>query len=174
MLTGASTLADPTPLQPVDSAINILSVAVTGSIEQFCLENPPTCAVDGSPRALPRRPRVGELTRFNRTRATDGAAYESRVLQGIWAAAPYLHNGSVSTLAQLLTPPAQRVSSFAVGPNYDQQNIGLATTQTTFDYVYEATGCDDLNSGNSNCGHAYGTTLSASSKAALLEYLKTL
>ena len=36
--------------------------------------------------------------------------------QGIWAAAPYLHNGSVPTLAQLLTPAAQRVQTFAVGP----------------------------------------------------------
>ncbi|WP_349770486.1 hypothetical protein [Bradyrhizobium barranii] len=31
-------------------------------------------------------------------------AYEARVLQGIWAAAPYLHNGSVPTLAELLKP----------------------------------------------------------------------
>ena len=37
-----------------------------------------------------------------------------------------------------------------------------------------ATGCDDLNSGNSNCGHEYGTTLSAANKRALLEYLKAL
>ena len=84
------------------------------------------------------------------------------MLQGIWAAAPYLHNGSVPTLAQLLTPAAQRVKSFAVGSNYDQVNIGLATTQTQFNYVFQATGCANLNSGNSNCGHAYGTTLSAS------------
>ena len=103
-----------------------------------------------------------------------GAAYESRVLQGIWAAAPYLHNGSVPTLAQLLTPSAQRVKTFPVGPNYDQVNIGLAATQTQFGYVFQATGCDDRNSGNSNCGHEYGTTLPAWAKAALLEYLKTL
>ena len=96
------------------------------------------------------------------------------MLQGIWAAAPYLHNGSVPTLAQLLTPAAQRVTSFKVGSNYDQVNIGLAITQTQFNYTYAATGCGKLNSGNSNCGHEYGTTLSASDKTALLEYLKTL
>jgi hypothetical protein len=101
-------------------------------------------------------------------------AYESRVLQGIWAAAPYLHNGSVPTLAQLLTPAAQRVTSFPVGPAYDQVNIRLAATQPGSAYTFQATGCDDLNSGNSNCGHEYGTTLSAANKLALLEYLKTL
>ena len=101
-------------------------------------------------------------------------AYKARPLDGIWAASPYLHNGSVPTLAQLLTPAAQRVTSFQVGSNYDQVNIGLATTQTQFNYTYVTTGCSNLNSGNSNCGHEYGTTLSASDKAALLEYLKTL
>ena len=37
-----------------------------------------------------------------------------------------------------------------------------------------ATGCDDLNSDNSNCGHEYETALSAANKRALLEYLKAL
>jgi hypothetical protein len=50
----------------------------------------------------------------------------------------------------------------------------LAATQTQFGYTFQATGCDDLDSGNSNCGHEYGTTLSESDKRALLEYLKTL
>lgn len=173
VMNGAYTAADRTPIKPVDSAIDILGMAVAGSIEQYCLENPVTCLVDGSTLGLPQRPRVGGLKDLYEVSAASGA-YESRVLQGIWAAAPYLHNGSVPTLAQLLTPAAQRVTSFQVGSNYDQVNIGLATTQTQFNYTYVTTGCSNLNSGNSNCGHEYGTTLSASDKAALLEYLKTL
>ena len=51
------------------------------------------------------------------------------------------------TLAQLLTPAAQRVQTSAVGPEYDQVNIGLAATQTQFGYTFQATGCDDLDSG---------------------------
>src|SRR5262249_5549378 len=43
------------------------------------------------------------------------AAYESRVLHGIWATAPYLHNGSVPNLAELLLPPERRSPSFMVG-----------------------------------------------------------
>jgi hypothetical protein len=42
--------------------------------------------------------------------------YEAGVMEGIWAAAPYLHNGSVPTLAQLLKPAADRVASFNVEP----------------------------------------------------------
>lgn len=101
-------------------------------------------------------------------------AYESRVLQGIWAAAPYLHNGSVASLAELLKPSAQRQQRFAVGPDYDLASIGLASTQAQTGYMRETTGCDDLNSGNSRCGHEFGTGLLDSEKKALLEYLKTL
>lgn len=101
-------------------------------------------------------------------------AYESRVMQGIWAAAPYLHNGSVPTLAELLKPAAQRVRQFKIGPAYDIVNVGLAVEQPQFNYTVTTTGCGDLNSGNSNCGHEFGTHLSDPEKKALLEYLKTL
>jgi hypothetical protein len=101
-------------------------------------------------------------------------AYESRVLQGIWAAAPYLHNGSVASLAELLKPASQRQQRFMVGPDYDLDNIGLASNQVQSGNVRETTGCDDLNSGNSRCGHEFGTSLPDVEKKALLEYLKTL
>jgi hypothetical protein len=104
-------------------------------------------------------------------------AYESRVRAGIWAAAPYLHNGSVRSLADLLKPSSERASEFKIGPNYDTANIGLAVDQTRFDYVLKTTDCSAISSGSSRCGHegpSYGTTLSPDEKAALLEYLKTL
>jgi hypothetical protein len=101
-------------------------------------------------------------------------AYESRVMRGIWAAAPYLHSGSVPTLAKLLKPAADRVRQFKVGPAYDTVNVGLAAEQTGFNGTISTTDCSDLNSGNSNCGHPYGTHLSDGEKKALLEYLKTL
>ena len=100
--------------------------------------------------------------------------YESRVLQGIWAAAPFLHNGSVPSLNELLKPAAERVAEFRVGPSYDIENIGLAVNQTKFDYVFKTTDCNNRSSGNSRCGHEYGTSFSSSEKRALLEYLKQL
>lgn len=103
-------------------------------------------------------------------------AYESRVLQGIWAAAPYLHNGSVPTLADLLEPVEKRPVKFRVGPNYDPEKVGLAAEQSRFDYVLKTTDCEGPNiaSGSSRCGHEFGTQLSPHEKAALLEYLKVL
>ena len=102
--------------------------------------------------------------------------YEARVLDGIWAAAPYLHNGSVPTLADLLKPAAERAVKFKVGPAYDTTNIGLAVDQPQSSFELETTGCPDLdpNSGNSRCGHEFGVNLSNDEKKALLEYLKTL
>ncbi|WP_197737382.1 di-heme-cytochrome C peroxidase [Methylomonas rhizoryzae] len=101
-------------------------------------------------------------------------AYESRVMQGIWAAAPYLHNGSVPTLQDLLKPVAERPAQFKVGPAYDISKVGLAAEQSQFDYTYKTTDCNDRLSGNSRCGHEFGTKLNDQEKAALLEYLKIL
>lgn len=98
--------------------------------------------------------------------------YEARVLDGIWAAAPYLHNGSVATLADLLTPSQDRPRSFAIGPNYDPVKVGLDSDQDESAFVLTTTGCEDRRSGRSRCGHEYGTTLPTRDKKALLEYLK--
>jgi hypothetical protein len=101
-------------------------------------------------------------------------SYEARVMHGIWAAAPYLHNGSVPTLAELLKPAAERVKQFKIGNAYDNVNVGLAVEQTQFNATLTTTDCSDLNSGNSRCGHEFGTKLPDADKKALLEYLKTL
>jgi hypothetical protein len=107
--------------------------------------------------------------------ASPTPAYETRVLQGIWAAAPYLHNGSVPSLTELLKPAVQRVKSFQVGPNYDISNVGLSPNQQGGQSsVTVTTDCLNRNSGNSNCGHEFGTYLSPPEKEALIEYLKTL
>src|SRR6267143_530579 len=101
-------------------------------------------------------------------------SYEARVMHGIWAAAPYLHNGSVPTLAELLKPPTERIKQFKIGNAYDNVNVGLAVEQTQFNTTMTTTDCGDLNSGNSRCGHEFGTKLPETEKKALLEYLKTL
>jgi len=169
------------PLKQVDTAFNVLSVTVIGSILQYFA--PITMEVEGQLDAKgkllsPFRSETESLKgAYNRPAAKSAGppyAYESRVLEGIWAAAPYLHNGSVPTLAELLKPAAERVGSFKIGPSYDLVNIGLAAEQTKFDYTLKTTDCSDRDSGNSRCGHEYGTKLSPDEKTALLEYLKTL
>lgn len=170
------------PLKPVDTAFNVLGASVLGSILQHyvpVLLKTEDQAMAKSSQSLLTPETESLKDAFsarikNAKEAAPSYAYESRVLEGIWAAAPYLHNGSVPTLAELLKPAAERVSSFKVGPAYDLDNVGLATNQTKFDYTLQTTDCSDRDSGNSRCGHEFGTTLSPDEKKALLEYLKTL
>ena len=171
-------------LKPVDTAFNVLRIAVIGAIVQYKL---PLVSPELQGRAAttalksPLTPETEALKgAFNPPGPTaalvagGGIAYESRVLEGIWATAPYLHNGSVPTLAMLLKPVKDRPSEFAIGPAYDLENLGLATVQTKFNYKLKTTDCTDRNSGNSRCGHEWGTELTAAEKQALLEYLKVL
>ncbi len=102
--------------------------------------------------------------------------YMARALWGIWATAPYLHNGSVPTLYHVLHPD-QRPQKFVVGNReYDAEKVGYVSTApaTPMANLWEF---DTTQAGNSNIGHAgerFGTTLPEEQKAALLEYLKTL
>lgn len=59
-----------------------------------------------------------------------GLVYKARPLNGIWATAPYLHNGSVPNLWQLLQKPAERVTRFWVGSRqFDPINVGFITNE---------------------------------------------
>ncbi len=164
-------------LNPTDKAFKVLSLSVLGAILQHSIPiGLKAKSLDDAERARSLfRPETEDLKGAFRTpRAAAPVAYESRVLEGIWAAAPYLHNGSVPTLAELLKPVAERVTAFKIGPAYDPVNIGLAIDQTKFNYTLETTDCSDRNSGDSRCGHEFGTELSPDEKKAMLEYLKTL
>jgi hypothetical protein len=100
-------------------------------------------------------------------RATLG--YANRSLRGIWATAPYLHNGSVPTLADLLDLES-RPATFPVGRRaFDTQKVGLLIDTrpgpvATF---------DTSKPGNSNAGHPFGSKLTSDEKGELVEYLKT-
>jgi hypothetical protein len=102
--------------------------------------------------------------------------YMARALWGIWATAPYLHNGSVPTLYHLLHPD-ERPQKFILGNReYDPAKLGFETAAppTPAPNIWEY---DTTQPGNSNIGHAgerFGTTLPEEQKSALLEYLKTL
>jgi hypothetical protein len=86
---------------------------------------------------------------------------------------PYLHNGSVPNLRDLLEPDAQRTKVFYRGYDvYDPANVGFVTQGPGAES--EGWKEDTAVRGNGNQGHEYGIDLSADDKAALLEYLKTL
>ncbi len=98
--------------------------------------------------------------------------YVAQFLDGIWLRAPYLHNGSVPTLYDLLLPPERRPKAFYRGYNvYDPVKVGFVTVSD------EARAAGTLHEtrlrANSAQGHDFGTHLSESQRLALLEYLKT-
>jgi mono/diheme cytochrome c family protein len=102
-----------------------------------------------------------------------GGGYVSVPLEGLWLRGPYLHNGSVPTLADLLRPPAERPQHFWRGYDViDPDRVGFVTggpeAQRSGSYF------DTTLPGNSAAGHTYGTTLPEDKKRALLEYMKTL
>ncbi len=134
--------------------------------------------------------------RFRHFRKTIG--YAMAPLDGIWLRAPYLHNGSVPSMAQLLTPPDQRTKAFWRGTTtYNADAMGfvwktedLIEDDWTQAFCHLTDGtelaycaakppknngmCDQgVCPGNGNQGHDYGTDLSALQKKALIEYLKT-
>jgi mono/diheme cytochrome c family protein len=114
----------------------------------------------------------GEDQRFRHFQKTNG--YANMPLDGVWLRAPYLHNGSVPTLRDLLEPPAKRPKEFYRGYDvFDPDKVGFVSN------VEEEKGkhyfkLDITLPGNSNSGHLYGTNLRAKDKEALVEYLKEL
>jgi mono/diheme cytochrome c family protein len=99
--------------------------------------------------------------------------YVAQYLDGIWLRAPYLHNGSVPTLHDLLTPPGARPKIFWRGYDvYDPVNVGFISQGAAAQHA--GTKYDTTARSNSNRGHDFGTALPASDKDALVEYLKTL
>lgn len=133
-----------------------------------------------------------------------GQAYTPRMLAGIWATAPYLHNGSVQNLAGLLTPPDQRPRFFFLGPaTYDEETLGfdpdpiqnrklsrgerwanasfgrrlinIGQSDEVAKCKMNLPGCFDSNEkGNGHLGHNIGTNLSSQDKRSLVEFMKVL
>ncbi|MFN3232342.1 MAG: c-type cytochrome [Alphaproteobacteria bacterium] len=99
--------------------------------------------------------------------------YVARPLTGVWLLAPYLHNGSVPTLDDLLSPPGERPKVFYRGYDLvDLDKVGFVSSgpeaaETGFRF-------DTAEKGNGNSGHEWGTTLAPDEKSALIEYLKGL
>jgi hypothetical protein len=131
----------------------------------------------------PNRARFFDRTQAERTNAwlgrlkvrgytPDTSAYRSTgqyrapELDAAWARAPYLHNGSVRTMWDLLQPPARRPVTFRRGSRvFDASTLGFADDGV---FVF-----DTRISGNSNAGHDYGTDLGDEAKRDLIEFLKT-
>lgn len=118
-------------------------------------------------------------------------SYKARPLNGIWATAPYLHNGSVPTLYDLLLPSDMQVSThhpvpasdkyrpnvFGVGSReYDAEKGGFVSDPDANPFVFRTrTEAGEPIPGNYNSGHDYGNAdFTEKDRKDLVEYLKTL
>lgn len=119
----------------------------------------------------PESYQVGRLPTVWKTPKSN--AFAAKPLYGIWATGPFLHNGSVQSVRQLLTPPAQRIKEFWVGSTIlDTANLGFIDEQMWFSTKL-VTSCDKGCRGNSNSGHDFGTGLKSEEKDQLIEFLKS-
>jgi hypothetical protein len=110
----------------------------------------------------------------------DSPGYLAPPLDGIWASAPYFHNGSVPTLWHVLHPEARPVVWRRSEDGYDTQRVGLEVTELP-DVPAEAGTprtrrrfFDTRQFGKSAAGHEFPSALTEEEKRAVLEYLKTL
>jgi hypothetical protein len=112
-----------------------------------------------------------------RSHMEETSGYVAPPLDGVWATAPYLHNGSVPTLDALLNP-SKRPKYFRRGRDsreYDLERVGWKYPVVTPPYDGSARDVYDTTKfGCGNGGHEFGLELSDEERPAVLEYLKTL
>ena len=119
---------------------------------------------DREPVQVPMTPEALEAT----IKALSG--YKTQPLAGVWSTAPYLHNGSVSSLYELLLPAERRAKTFFVGNReFDPRAVGYQSAEAPNLFRF-----DTSIPGNSNVGHEFGTKLTDEERWDLVEYLKTL
>jgi hypothetical protein len=101
------------------------------------------------------------------------ARYRARPNNGIWATGPFLHNGSVPTLAELLEH--RRVPVFRIeSRQFDPVDVGVKFTPVAACAPGDGWCVDTRVPGNGNTGHRFGVHLDPGEKRALIEYMKTL
>lgn len=113
-------------------------------------------------------------------RAAPARGYIAPPLDGVWATAPYLHNGSVPDIATLLTSETRprywrhrdnprSYDPKTLGWRYEVLSHGKSSKPDADSRIYDTT-----LTGYGNEGHTYGDTLTGSERQAVIEYLKTL
>lgn len=183
-----------------DRVISLLSVTVTraikGKLKDMAIaalrypaarlaDVPPRTPLQPPPATVSADPFPGLPAQYRQcvSRGWQGPGdailgYKARPLTGIWATAPYLHNGSVPTLYDLLLPPEQRPRLFWLGTRqYDSARVGFQTAQSpenSFPFrTHDAQG--RVIWGNFNGGHDYGNArFSDQDRRDLVEYMKGL
>jgi len=179
-----------TPLGDIEPSATVLETVVKGELaaqKPQLVQAAAKAVFNAAPRRRPEPPTTGfidpEADRARRlqiciTDVSPILGYKARPLTGIWATAPYLHNGSVPTLYDLLLPPAERPRQFYLGTRkFDADRVGYLTAEAA-DNSFEFNTHDRQGKpipGNDNAGHDYGNAdLGKEDRWALVAYLKSL
>jgi hypothetical protein len=106
-------------------------------------------------------------------------SYKAGPRDGVWATPPFLHNGSVPSLYDLLLPAAERPTRFTIGRDFDPVKVGVDTTGASGSFEFDTTRI-----GNSNLGHSFqdgprgagtvGRLLTDDERWAIVEYMKSI
>jgi hypothetical protein len=125
-----------------------------------------------------------ELLDYNGYRELPGPpppvdSWKAAPRDGVWATGPFLHNGSVPNLYEMLIPAKQRSKKFYVGREFDPDKVGIDTSGKSGMFLF-----DTSLIGNSNAGHSFengargngviGPLLTDPQRWALVEYLKSI
>ena len=106
------------------------------------------------------------------------SSYKANPAEGMWASPPYLHNGSVPNLYELLSPAKERSKTFFIGRDFDPVKVGVDTSGASGKFLF-----DTSLFGNSNIGHSFengsgpgviGPLLTEEERWALIEYVKSI
>ena len=104
--------------------------------------------------------------------------YKANPAEGMWSAPPFLHNGAVPNLYELLLPASERSKTFLIGREFDPIKVGIDTSGDSGTFLF-----DTSLVGNSNSGHSFengsgrgiiGRLLSDDERWALIEYMKSI
>lgn len=108
-----------------------------------------------------------------------GDVFKAGPRDGVWATGPFLHNGSVPNLYEMLIPASERSKTFYIGREFDPVKVGVDTTKRPGSFLF-----DTSLLGNSNSGHSFesaprtrgviGRLLTDAERWAIVEYLKSI
>ena len=112
-------------------------------------------------------------------RPSEVPRYKAAPREGVWATPPFMHNGSVPNLYEMLVPAAQRTKKFYLGRDFDPVKVGVDTSGKSGTYQV-----DTALIGSSNSGHSFengprgngviGPLLTDAERWAIVEYLKSI
>jgi hypothetical protein len=112
-------------------------------------------------------------------RPSEVPRYKAAPREGVWATPPFMHNGSVPNLYEMLVPAAQRTKKFYLGRDFDPVKVGVDTSGKSGTYMV-----DTSLVGSSNSGHSFenaplgngviGPLLTDEERWAIVEYLKSI